>query len=183
MDVRWMRSGLVLGTLAFATAACSDDDPVDPPEPSAPTAQELLTMLEQENYQQSWQLWPVGELYEVCCGHEGDPPMVDLLTTYLNDLAISAWNNNTVAAEGATIVKEGYVENEDGDATLAVMTVMYKAEEGYNPDGADWFWAMYPIEDGQISIMEEGRIQMCIGCHQSMAAGNPDLIVGPQVDP
>lgn len=182
MDARRMRSGLMLGALAFAAAACSDDeDPVDP-EPEPPeelTGSALMQTLEEQQYQQNWELWSENHvLYDVCCGHEGDPPMVDLLTVYLNDEAMAAWENDTEFPEGATIVKEGYMapEDEGGEPSLAVLTVMHKAEEGYNPEGNDWFWVQY--DGGTREPMAEGRVQMCIGCHSGQ--DNHDLVIGPQ---
>ena len=69
---------------------------------------------------------------------------------------------------GAMIVKEHFDEAE----TVVGLTVMYKADEGYDPEANDWFWARIRGE----MVADSGRVQWCRECHE--AAHNTDFVVG-----
>lgn len=67
---------------------------------------------------------------------------------------------------------------------LAAITVMFKREEGYDPENQDWFWAKY-LPSGELDknpkgVQLAGRVakgmdQGCIACHTG--AGGADLEV------
>jgi hypothetical protein len=150
---------LLFTGLIFVTWSCgsTDSEADEGPEPE-PTGEAVWSFLEQENYQNTWSLWPgTVELYDGGTAHM--EPF--LMTTYLNDVAMeSITNGNGSFSDGSMIVKETYVP---ADSTFQDVTAMYKVD-GYNPDANDWFWLMASPE-GMIGA--EGRVQMCIDCHAS----------------
>ena len=125
------------------------------PTPSLPdtTAEAVWSYLQQADYQASWTVWPgMGELYE------GGEPHGRLLTTYVNEPALSAVQSSAASMPAdAFIVKENYMP----DTTLAAVTVMYKVPE-YDPEHADWFWAKYAPGG---SVDAAGRVESCQDCH------------------
>jgi hypothetical protein len=98
-------------------------------------------------------------------------------------LLVSLLSTITVGeTEGQVIVKRSYAGE---DATrdniianpadnVANITVMFK-REGYDPENADWFWAMY-MPDGTLGEMEgmpvAGRVEMCTSCHVEAQGGD-----------
>ncbi len=71
-------------------------------------------------------------------------------------------------APGTFFVKEHL---DEAGATRG-LTMMYKAEPGYDPEHGDWFWARL---DGD-SVTDSGRVGWCASCHA--AAHNSDFVVG-----
>ena len=83
--------------------------------------------------------------------------------------------------------KEGLTVEEVYDAPteyLAAITIMFKREEGYDPENQDWFWAKY-LPSGELDknpggVQMAGRVAKgmdagCIACHTSL--GGEDLEV------
>ncbi|ESR24646.1 hypothetical protein [Lutibaculum baratangense] len=80
--------------------------------------------------------------------------------------------------EGVTIqeVYDNPVEH------LAAVTIMFKREEGYDPENQNWFWAKY-LPSGELDVnpdgvelagrVAKGADEGCIACHS--AAGGEDL--------
>lgn len=66
------------------------------------------------------------------------------------------------------LVKEHF----DADGGMFGLNVMYKAPEGYNPAGNDWYW----LEIRGDEITHSGRVGFCMDCHE--AAINSDFVVG-----
>lgn len=82
--------------------------------------------------------------------------------------------------EGTVIVKHNYMAEGEDLTTQQVMdadwgehldavTVMFRREQGYNADGADWFWAKY-LPDGSLDRTPQGmpmagQVPGCIDCH------------------
>ena len=147
---RFLIPVLVLMLSAIALAACGESDGPDRPDT---TAASVIAYLEEVDYQESWELWPgLGEKVE------GGEPHGMLLTTYLNPVALKAFNDKAGAMpDGAIIVKENYTP----DGTLAANTVMYK-KSGYNPDHNDWFW-LKVLADG--TVEKQGMVEGCQNCH------------------
>ena len=62
----------------------------------------------------------------------------------------------------------------DPGTHLAAVTVMFRREDGYDPDNANWFWAKY-LPDGSLDTnpagmalagrVAKGADQGCIACH------------------
>ena len=63
---------------------------------------------------------------------------------------------------GAVIVKEHL----DAGGEPNSVTIMAKAEPGYDAEHADWWWARVDI-DG--TVRETGQVGFCIGCHDPRA--------------
>jgi hypothetical protein len=95
-----------------------------------------------------------------------------LLTTYLNELALSAIEGGTELPGGAIVVKENFMP----DSSLAAITVMHKVP-GYAPEAGDWFWAKY-LPDGTAEAA--GRVAGCTGCHGANADADYLLTQRPQ---
>lgn len=83
--------------------------------------------------------------------------------------------------------KEGLTVEEVYDEPtryLAAVTIMFKREDGYDPENLDWFWAKY-LPSGELDrnpkgMQLAGRVakgmdQGCIACHS--AVGGDDLEV------
>lgn len=144
-------TGLIL--LAWSCGTDSDADEV--PDP---TGEEVWNQMQQEDYQNTWNLWPgTEELYE------GTEPHGMLLTTYLNDIAYEAvMSGNTTLPSGSIITKENYMP----DSTFSAITTMYKVEN-YNPEHNDWFW----LRNNPEGVVDaEGIVNSCQSCHQDAAA-------------
>lgn len=147
-----------LGVVAvFALLAACGSDPVEPEiELPAADGAELLSFLNDESYDSSWQLWPGrGTLYP------GTDPHVMLLTTYVNDIASQGLAGSGNMPTGSIIVKENYLP----DSTLVAVTTMYKVP-GPNSDENDWFWLK---NDGEGVIEVEGAVEDCVKCHAGAA--------------
>lgn len=173
------RLTLTSSILFFAVLgqACRGEAEQPPAEEAAPRAQQarapalpdttgaaLWSYLQQVNYPSTWTMWPgKGRLYR------GQEPHGMLLTTYLSPLAHDALTNRAGRfPANAIVVKENY----GPDSTLAALTVMYKVA-GYDTAHADWFWVKF-LPDGSVDMngMAQGRVDMCIGCHQAQAAND-----------
>jgi hypothetical protein len=113
-----------------------------------------------------WALWPgKGKFYK------GSEPHGSLLTTYVNDVALSGIKKKRGMKDGAIIVKENYT----ADRQFTALTVMYKIK-GYNPGAGDWYWVKYGA-DGM--VQNAGRVKGCINCHS--AAENNDYLFSGKV--
>lgn len=73
---------------------------------------------------------------------------------------------------------------DDPIAHLMAVTIMFKREEGYDPENQDWFWAKYlpsgELDQNPAGVKLAGRVAKgmdsgCIACHA--AAGGEDLEV------
>lgn len=123
----------------------------------------LHQYITQANPYEQWDLWPGTEKF-----YKGTEPHGALLTTYVNEPALKALNNDQELPDGSIIVKENYTP----DKKLAAVTVMYK-KDGYNLEAGDYFWLKY-AKDGEIEA--EGKAKGCINCHRS-AQGNDWLFI------
>lgn len=155
--------GILIGVgLAVLTVAACDTESEENDDFPAPTSAAVWEHLQEENYDQTWDLWPgTDELYV------GSEPHGMLLSTYVNDAARQAISAKTgTMPEGAIVVKENYMP----DTTFDAITVMYKVD-GYNPENSDWFW----LKVSPTGVVDaEGRVEGCQNCH-SAAADNDFL--------
>ncbi len=137
--------------LVGSAATSQTGDEENWPEPDA---RAVWSYLQQQDYQENWTLWPgTSELYE------GTEPHGMLLTTYVNATARNALTGLAgPMPRGSIIVKENYKPTEE----LAAVTVMYKAADGYNPEGNNWFW-LKRLADGTVEVA--GRVEACQACH------------------
>lgn len=153
-----LSSIIIITGLIFVAWSCGTDSEVD--DLPDPTGEEVWNQMQQEDYQNTWNLWPgTKELYE------GTEPHGMLLTTYLNDIAYEAvMNGSTTLPHGSIIAKENYMP----DGPLNAITTMYKVED-FNPEHNDWFWLSNNPE-GVVNV--EGIVNSCQSCHQQVAASD-----------
>lgn len=149
-------SAIVLLMAAAASASAAEPnargnaaDGLPPPEADA-----VWAHLQQQDYRESWSLWPgTSELYE------GTEPHGALLSTYVNATTQAALRDGDVPLpRGSLIVKENYKPPEQ----LMAVTVMYKAKAGYDPEHNDWFW-LKRLADGTVEA--SGKVESCQSCH------------------
>lgn len=76
--------------------------------------------------------------------------------------------------EGALLVKE----NLDADGNSDGYFAMYKAFEGYDPEGNDWYWLRV---DGAGAVGNAGTVGFCKDCHGG-GAGVSDFVYGVPLD-
>jgi hypothetical protein len=165
---------LLAGVLVVAMACASEEQEAaggaEATEMAMPdtTAVSLWSYLAEAEYA-TWPLWPEkGQLYT------GTQPHGMLLTTYVNEAALTAVTNRTgTMPAGAMVVKENYMP----DSTLAAVTVMYKVE-GYNPEHGNWFF-LKRAADGTVEV--EGRGAGCQSCHMGQQ-GN-DFLFTSSIQP
>lgn len=125
-------------------------------------AKALWDMMQSQNYQETWALYPgKGKLYK------GQEPHGMLLTTYVNQEADKGLRSgNKELPKGSILIKENYMP----DKTLAAVTVMDKTGDGKD----DWFWVKYN-PDGSVAKMGDtplaGKPGGCIGCHAASTSG------------
>jgi hypothetical protein len=150
-------------TAVLIAPACGDGDDTTEPDSGVPaTGAAVWTHLQQENYRQTWNLWP-GTTEKYTSVHGGPDDV--LLTTYVNSLALGAITSKPGSMPaGAIIVTENYML----DGELAAITTMYKVR-GYDAQHNDWFWVMYTPSG---AVDAEGRVAMCQNCHIAQASND-----------
>jgi len=151
-------SFMVLGLVGFALAGGGEQPPAE--------GKAVYNFITKADPYQQWSLFPgKGKFYT------GKHPHGALLTTYVNDIALTGIKNKVgTLPVGSMIVKENYMPNK----MLGAVTVMYRVD-GYDPNGGDWFWAKYKA-DG--SIAKEGKVNGCINCHAAVI-NNDWVFTGP----
>ncbi|MCB9752929.1 MAG: hypothetical protein H6713_23485 [Myxococcales bacterium] len=76
---------------------------------------------------------------------------------------------------GTIMVKEHL----DAMGEFAGLTVMAKAEPGYNPDQNDWWFANIGADMG---VNESGKIGYCFSCHDGNGTAPTDYLYGVPAD-
>jgi len=143
----------------------------------------------EEDVAYSQELWKVlesadlaGEDAILTTPYKGQHPHGAVLETLYGNVTV---NDHT----GDVIVKRNYggqgvsttkVGNNPGEFLKSV-TVMFKREDGYDPDNANWFWAKYK-PDGSLDTnpkgmelagrVAKGANQGCIACHKPAPGGD-----------
>lgn len=74
-------------------------------------------------------------------------------------------NNAATLPAGAVVIKEEYGAS-CNRADLLAWTVMRK-EAGYDPPRGDWHWQR--VRASTNAVLEDGRVQRCISCHDTAA--------------
>lgn len=125
-------------------------------------AKSLWDMMQSQNYQETWALYPgKGKLYK------GQEPHGMLLTTYVNAEAEKGLKSGKKELpKGSILIKENYKP----DKTLAAITVMDKTGEGKD----EWFWVKFNpdgtvAKKGDMSLA--GKPGGCIACHSASTSG------------
>jgi hypothetical protein len=158
-----MRRMVLLGVsvlLAISTLTCAQKEEAPARAPAAVSGVDLWNTISQDKPYANYGFWPGLEGIM-----DGQGPHGTLIRTYVNAEALKPGPD--AYPYGSIIVKENFMP----DSTLAKLTVMYKVKD-YNPDGGDWFWAVYG-PDGKVEM--EGKIQSCIGCHR--LGGESDFVL------
>lgn len=109
--------------------------------------------------------------------YEGQHPHGAVLETLDSTLTVQGHTGEVIVKRnyGGEGVSKSKVAN-DPDEWLGAVTVMFRREEGYDPDNADWFWAKYK-PDGSLDTnpkgaklagrVAKGMSQGCIACHKN----------------
>jgi len=154
---------VIIILLSSALIACSESG-TDNPQTDEEIAQDLWQQLVDENYNSDWDRWPgTSGMYPPDTTLLGNDPHIgpQLFQTFMNSTAAAGINSKTFPlANKSIVVKENYVTSVSS-TTLAAITVMLK-KQGYDADNNDWFWVKYN-PDG--SIVANGKVAGCIGCH------------------
>ena len=143
----------LLTVMAAAAIADASSKRAGPQENLQPDPQQIIRMLTKETPYTRWRMWPGKSAF-----YEGSRPHGALLTTYVNDVAFAAVENDTGSLpDGAIVVKENYSPQRE----LISVTAMIK-RKGFDPNHGDYYWIAFS-PDGE--KLESGRINSCIRCH------------------
>lgn len=98
---------------------------------------------------------------------QASPHRPYFLKVYVNSAGLRQFSNEKLRAMpvGSLIVKEKLKSPDAKQPTL--LTIMRKREPGYDVEHGDWEYAV--AEGSGLRIVEQGRIQRCIGCHSDQA--------------
>ncbi|RMD89350.1 MAG: hypothetical protein D6811_12330 [Alphaproteobacteria bacterium] len=175
MSLRTFTVSLAVVAGLSAGAAVAQSPPFGDPQ-SVSYAAELWKQLEAKGL--------VGEGMIHALPYEGTEPHGMMLETFYTTATVEGHT-------GTLVVKRNYgPAGVDADAVLAepdkhlgAITVMFRREEGYDPDNQDWFWAKY-LPDGSLDknpkgMQLAGRVAKgadvgCIACHSG--AGGDDYL-------
>lgn len=108
--------------------------------------------------------------------YDGTDPHGMMLETFYTTATIEGHDGDLIVKRnfGPAGVTEDQVLNDPGNH-LAAVTVMFRREEGYDPENKDWFWVKYlpdgsldktPNGMGMAGQVAKGMDTGCIACHQ-----------------
>lgn len=120
-------------------------------EMPGPDAKALWKYITQDSPYKKWGFWPDHQGMQ-----PGKSPHGPFHKVFVNKVLLDA--TQAPVPYGSIEVKDSYNKAQD---KLLNITVQYKVK-GFNPDGGDWFWAVY-LPDGQIKA--SGKLTGCIRCH------------------
>jgi hypothetical protein len=156
-------------TLALAgSLACTEAEPVaDDPEQVLAAAIDLAAL-------ERLDLEPVETLHNMKMGYA---------EIYANEAAAELFraldggdpNATAVFPRGSLLVKRHLDDNLE---PTGVLTVLAKFDEGYHPEGNDWFFALINA-DGEVldEVVGNGaKVVFCVDCHQQMGANTDGVI-------
>ncbi|MEX2575842.1 MAG: cytochrome P460 family protein [Halofilum sp. (in: g-proteobacteria)] len=161
----------VTGLLGACAAVA--EKPFGGPE-SVDYSQELWTALEEANL--------AGPDSINSVAYEGQHPHGAVLETLDSTVTVDGHSGDVIVKRnyGGEGVSESKVAN-NPEEWLAAVTVMFRREEGYDPDNDNWFWAKY-LPDGSLDTnpkgmelagrVAKGMDQGCIACHQNAPGGD-----------
>ena len=160
--------GFALMLFVQAPAAQAQSGRRQPARPAQSFETRFWNWLQKAEYK-SWAPVPgkTGDPYP------GESPHGAFLKMYLNRKAVG---NFKELPHGSILVKENYGKDAK---TLMAVTVMYRAQKGYDPKNFDWYWVKYnadgtvartPPDKGSKPI--SGRFQSCISCHGEAGGGD-----------
>lgn len=117
-----------------------------------PDAAALWKHITQTDPYQKWGQWP-----DFAGVQESRSPHGPRVKVHVNRIGLAM--TKPPAPYGMIEVKEALSE----DGKLRNITVQYKVEPGYNPQGGDWFWVKYSPQGG---VDASGKLGGCIRCHK-----------------
>ncbi len=116
--------------------------------------------------------------------YEGTDPHGMMLETFFTAVTIDGYTGDLIVKRnyGPVGVSAEEVMSNPEDH-LGAVTVMFRREEGYDPDNQDWFWAKF-LPDGTLDknpkgmalagMIAKGADVGCIACHSG--AGGDDYV-------
>jgi len=114
--------------------------------------------------------------------YKGQHPHGPVLQTLDGTRTVNGHSGDVIVKRnyGGEGVNSAKVAN-DPDKFLKSVTVMFRREQGYDPDNANWFWAKYK-PDGSLHTnpkdmklagrVAKGADQGCIACHGAAPGGD-----------
>lgn len=142
----------VIVCLCAATAVVAATDQTPGPDPAA-----LWLHITKTDPYKNWQSWP--DYQGVQPARSPHKPLNKVFVNAVGLASLKAPVNY-----GTIEVKETLTQ----DMELRNITVQYKLQ-GFNPDGGDWYWAMYD-PDGTVKMA--GKLDGCIACHENAKAND-----------
>jgi len=116
--------------------------------------------------------------------YEGTDPHGMMLETFYTNGTVNGYTGDLIVKNNYG--PEGVTADEvlsDPAAHLGAITVMFRREDGYDPDNQNWFWAKF-LPDGSLDVnpagmalagrVAKGMDQGCISCH--INAGGDDYV-------
>jgi hypothetical protein len=132
-------------------------------QPSRALQARLFKYISSNNPYKTWKTWQGEDGRTAGSGAHGE-----YFKKYVNDVAYEALANGSDSLPyGSIIVQENY-----SSWGLTTITVMLKEVRGFNPEGNDWFFAVYS-PNGMPQSSE--RESSCLGCHK--ASNKADLLI------
>jgi hypothetical protein len=133
-----------------------------------------------------WQVMETGKLVGPSAKHDrpyrGTHPHGAVLETLMATLSVAGRTGEVLLKRnyGGTEVSTSAVSN-DRNQFIRDITVMFKREQGYDPDNQDWFWAKFK-PDGELESnprgkklagrVARGKPKGCIACHKGAPGGD-----------
>ncbi len=116
--------------------------------------------------------------------YEGTDPHGMMLETFFTAVTIDGYTGDLIVKRNygpVGVSAEAVMSNPEDH--LGAVTVMFRREEGYDPDNQDWFWAKF-LPDGTLDknpkgmplagMIAKGADVGCIACHSG--AGGDDYV-------
>ena len=137
---------------AFLVLAWVCPSPAAEPGMPGPDGAALWKYLTQTDPYTKWGQWP-----DFAGVQKSRSPHGPYVKVHVNRIGLEM--AKPPAPYGMIEVKEAL----DEDGKIRNITVQYKVEQGYNPQGGDWFWVKYSPQGG---VDAEGKLEGCIRCHR-----------------
>ena len=162
--------------LVYMITGCVAPETVEETRPMPPFGGDDSVSYAQELWRNLTGLHLVGPGAITAKPYQGTHPHGIVLVTY--EGAVKMDEHVGIAIVKINYTGTGITEStvaDQPDQNIDSVTVMFKREEGYDPDNADWFWVKYR-SDGSLHVNKEdvplagrvakGQRQGCIACHK-----------------
>ena len=171
-------------TLVYMITSCVTPETVEEATPMLPFGGDDSVSYAQELWHNLARQRLVGPAAITAKPYQGTHPHGVVLVTYEGEVQMG--EHIGIAIVKTNYTGAGLTESnvaDQPDQNIDSVTVMFKREEGYDPENKDWFWVKFQ-SDGSLHVNEEGiplagrvakgKRQGCIACHK-LAPGN-DLV-------